>query len=229
MTIFIPVHNSDEVVEVQIGKLPEDENEIIDILMAELAPLDLWLRFAVEYYRQGRHVSFTKMLDPIIEMHEQPSDRQGFASQLFEVFGADKPQEFMEKRVKKPLLGIFNALAAFHTVLGSRGRDKNQKKNEFEKARRYYDKAESVDLLMGSANVGRAVLELAKGELARAQKTMEEVDAFHRASVPALLGKACAKFNTGQFGESLNLYRKIFEVLRRPGAGSMRHPQRLTC
>ena len=87
-----------------------------------------------------------------------------------------------------------------------------EQKAEFEKAKRYYDKAESVDLLMGYANVGRAVLQLAKGELARAQKTMEEVDAFHRASVPALLGKACAKFNNGHFREALKLYRKVFEV-----------------
>lgn len=211
-SILIPVHNSDEVVEVQIMELPDDENEIVEILMAELAPLDLWLRFAVEYYRQGRYLSFTKMLDPIIEMYEQPADRPGFSSQLFEVFGADKPHDFFEKQVKKPLLAILNSLAAFHTILGSRERDKTKKKAEFEKARRFYDSAEGVDLLMGSASVGRAALELAKGELARAQKTMEAVDAFHRASIPVLLGKACAKFNNGYFVEALKLYRKVFEV-----------------
>lgn len=38
---------SDEVVEVRVEELPEDAHDILDILMAELAPLDLWLRFAV--------------------------------------------------------------------------------------------------------------------------------------------------------------------------------------
>ena len=69
-TILIPVHNSEEVVEVDVNELPEDENEIIDILQGELAPLDLWLRFAVEYYRQGKLDKFTKVLEPLTELHE---------------------------------------------------------------------------------------------------------------------------------------------------------------
>lgn len=39
-----------------------------------------------------------------------------------------------------------------------------------------------------------------------------QVDAFNRNSVPALLGKACAKYNSGNFREALKLYRKVFEV-----------------
>lgn len=46
---------------------------------------------------------------------------------------------------------------------------------QFDKAKRYYDEGEGVDLLMGTANVGRAVLQLAKGELGRAEKTLTEV------------------------------------------------------
>lgn len=33
--------------EVRIDEFPDDAHDILDILMAELAPLDLWLRFAV--------------------------------------------------------------------------------------------------------------------------------------------------------------------------------------
>jgi hypothetical protein len=45
--ILIPVHGSDESVRVNVSELPKDANDIVDILKAELAPLDVWLKFAV--------------------------------------------------------------------------------------------------------------------------------------------------------------------------------------
>ncbi|GLD91645.1 hypothetical protein PINS_up000178 [Pythium insidiosum] len=45
--LLIPVKNSDQAVEVFSDELPDDVNDIIDILRAELAPLDVWLQFAV--------------------------------------------------------------------------------------------------------------------------------------------------------------------------------------
>lgn len=46
-SIMIPVKNLDEQVEIFTDELPEDAADILDILKAEIAPLDLWLRFAV--------------------------------------------------------------------------------------------------------------------------------------------------------------------------------------
>ena len=71
--ILIPVQGSEEVVEVQINELPDDANDVIDILQAEVAPLDLWLRFAVEYYKQGRTDAFLSLLDPLVALQEEPS------------------------------------------------------------------------------------------------------------------------------------------------------------
>ncbi len=48
--IMIPVHSSDEFVRVNISELPKDANDIMDILKAELAPLHIWLRFAVQVF-----------------------------------------------------------------------------------------------------------------------------------------------------------------------------------
>lgn len=50
MALFIPISKSEEVVEVRLNELPEDATDILDILKAELAPLDLWLKFAVCFY-----------------------------------------------------------------------------------------------------------------------------------------------------------------------------------
>jgi RNA polymerase-associated protein CTR9 len=49
-----PLIRSDEVVAIKLDELPDDANDILDILRAEMAPLSLWLRFAVEYYKQGK-------------------------------------------------------------------------------------------------------------------------------------------------------------------------------
>jgi RNA polymerase-associated protein CTR9 len=45
--LLIPIRGSDEMVEVRLEDLSEDPSDIIDILKAELAPLELWLQLAV--------------------------------------------------------------------------------------------------------------------------------------------------------------------------------------
>lgn len=45
--VYIPVQNSEEEVRVSLDQLPRDATDILDILKAEQAPLDLWLVIAV--------------------------------------------------------------------------------------------------------------------------------------------------------------------------------------
>lgn len=47
--VYIPVQNSEEEVRVQLDQLPRDASDILDILKAEQAPLDLWLIIAVRF------------------------------------------------------------------------------------------------------------------------------------------------------------------------------------
>ena len=70
--LFIPIRGSDDlVVKVKIDELPEDALDIIDILKAELAPLDLWFNFAISYYRQGKENQFLSIMvegaDPALD------------------------------------------------------------------------------------------------------------------------------------------------------------------
>jgi RNA polymerase-associated protein CTR9 len=94
-TILIPVHQSTEVIEVQISELPDDVGEVQEILMNELAPLEVWLRFAVEYYRQGKHDSFLKMFQPLLDEEDRGN--------LFVQFGDTK-------QTREQFLAILNAL-----------------------------------------------------------------------------------------------------------------------
>ena len=50
-SLFIPVRQSGEMVEVFVDELPDDVNEVLDILKAEIAPLHHWLEFAVRKFR----------------------------------------------------------------------------------------------------------------------------------------------------------------------------------
>lgn len=45
--VYIPVQNTSEEVRVYLEQLPRDATDILDILKAEQAPLNLWLTFAV--------------------------------------------------------------------------------------------------------------------------------------------------------------------------------------
>ena len=45
--VYIPVQGSEEEVRVSLDQLPRDATDILDILKAEQAPLDLWLIIAV--------------------------------------------------------------------------------------------------------------------------------------------------------------------------------------
>jgi hypothetical protein len=60
-SIFIPVRGKHDVVEVQCGTLPQVD-DVLRVLMAEIAPLNVWLRFSVEYYRQDRIPEFEKLI-----------------------------------------------------------------------------------------------------------------------------------------------------------------------
>ena len=53
--LVVPIYGAaDEVLELPKDQLPDDPNEIMQILANELTPLKLWLELAVSYYQQQR-------------------------------------------------------------------------------------------------------------------------------------------------------------------------------
>lgn len=67
MSIIIPVRGSTNTVEVFNDELPEDPGDVIDLLRAELAPLDTWCEFAVAYHGQDRHEQFREILHGVVD------------------------------------------------------------------------------------------------------------------------------------------------------------------
>eukprot|EP00897_Mesotaenium_endlicherianum_P006901 jgi/Mesen1/6239/ME000321S05305 len=162
--IYVPVRDSEEEVKVDLNNLP-DHNDVLDLLKAEQAPLDLWLAFAREYFKQGKVSEFLEFL-------------QEGSSPEVEEFYAD---------VKYDRIAILNALGAYYTSLGRTS--KRQKDEYFIKAVDFYNKAARIDRRELTTWVGKGQLQVAKGELDQALEMFRIVLAEHKDHVPALLGE----------------------------------------
>ncbi|XP_022966619.1 protein CTR9 homolog isoform X1 [Cucurbita maxima] len=188
--VYIPVQNSEEEVRVALDQLPRDASDILDILKAEQAPLDLWLIIAREYFKQGKLEQFRQILE------------EGSSPEIDEYY-AD---------VRYERIAILNALGAYYSHLGKIETKQREKEEHFILATQYYNKASRIDMHEPSTWVGKGQLLLTKGEVEQAFAAFKIVLDGDRDNVPALLGQACVEFNRGHFSESLELYKRALQV-----------------
>ncbi|KAI3631439.1 hypothetical protein MIR68_010929 [Amoeboaphelidium protococcarum] len=69
-TIDIPVENGSQVIGVRVDELPDDAGEIIGILEDEQCKEELWIEFAVEYYKQGKQQNFVLFIQDGLKMYQ---------------------------------------------------------------------------------------------------------------------------------------------------------------
>ncbi|XP_031267897.1 protein CTR9 homolog isoform X2 [Pistacia vera] len=188
--VYIPVQNSEEEVRVALDQLPRDASDILDILKAEQAPLDLWLIIAREYFKQGKVEQFRQILE------------EGSSPEIDEYY-AD---------VRYERIAILNALGAYYTYLGKIETKQREKEEHFILATQYYNKASRIDMHEPSTWVGKGQLLLAKGEVEQASSAFKIVLEADRDNVPALLGQACVEFNRGRYTDSLEMYKRALLV-----------------
>uniref|UniRef100_A0A2N9ICI7 Uncharacterized protein n=1 Tax=Fagus sylvatica TaxID=28930 RepID=A0A2N9ICI7_FAGSY len=183
--VYIPVQNSEEEVRVALDQLPRDAADILDILKAEQAPLDLWLIIAREYFKQGKVEQFRQILE--------------------EGSGPEIDEYYSDVRYER--IAILNALGAYYSYLGKIETKQREKEEHFILATQYYNKASRIDMHEPSTWVGKGQLLLAKGDVEQAFAAFKIVLDGDRDNVPALLGQACVEFNRGRYSESLELYK----------------------
>ncbi|KAL6585721.1 Protein CTR9 [Orobanche minor] len=188
--VFIPVQNSEEEVRVALDQLPRDATDILDILKAEQAPLDLWLIIAREYFKQGKIEQFRQILE------------EGSSSDIDEYY-AD---------VRYERIAILNALGAFYSYLGKIETRQKEKEDYFAQATKHYNKASRIDMHEPSTWIGKGQLLLAKGDVEQAFNAFKIVLDGDRDNVSALLGQACVHFNRGRYSDSLELYKRALQV-----------------
>ncbi|CAN0839355.1 Protein CTR9 homolog [Linum grandiflorum] len=189
-SVYIPVQNSEEEVRVVLDQLPRDASDIIDILKAEQAPLNLWLIIAREYFKQGKVEQFRQILE------------EGSSPDIDEYY-AD---------VRYERIAILNALGAYYCYLGKIETRHKEREEYFIQATRHYNKASRIDMHEPSTWIGKGQLLLAKGDLEQASSAFRIVLDGDRDNVPALLGQACVEFNRGSYSESLSLYRRVLRI-----------------
>lgn len=189
-SVYIPVQNSEEEVRVVLDQLPRDASDILDILKAEQAPLDLWLIIAREYFKQGKIDQFRQILE------------EGSSSDIDEYY-AD---------VKYERIAILNALGAYYSYLGKTETKHKEKEDYFILATQYYNKASRIDMHEPTTWVGKGQLLLAKGEIDNALQAFTIGLGNSSDNVPALLGQASVEFYRGRFSESLQLYKRVLQV-----------------
>ncbi|KAL5703019.1 Protein CTR9 [Ranunculus cassubicifolius] len=184
--LYIPISSTDEVVRLSLDHLPHDASDILDILQAEQAPLDLWLIIAREYFKQGNIKQFLQVLE------------EGTSTEVDEFYA----------NVTYERIAILNTLGAYHSYLGKTETKQKEKDDHFIQATKYYNKASRIDVHEPSTWVGKGQLLLAKGELEQASGAFRVVLDGDGNNVPALLGQACVQFNRGRYLESLDLYKR---------------------
>ncbi|KAK1304390.1 hypothetical protein QJS10_CPB11g01070 [Acorus calamus] len=183
--VYIPVQNSEEEVRVSLDQLPRDATDILDILKAEQAPLDLWLIIAREYFKQGKIEQFQQILE------------EGSSPEIDEYYGD----------VRYERIAILNALGSYHSYLGKVETRRREKDEHFIAATQYYNKASRIDPHEPSTWIGKGLLCLVKHDLAQAygqfKIALDEVPNY----VPALLGQACVEFHRKNYSDALKLYK----------------------
>nr|XP_016455337.1 PREDICTED: protein CTR9 homolog [Nicotiana tabacum] len=189
-SVYIPVQNSEEEVRVSLDQLPRDASDILDILKAEQAPLDLWLIIAREYFKQGKIDQFRQILE------------EGSSPEIDEYY-AD---------VRYERIAILNALGAYYSYLGKIETNQREKEEHFIMATQYYNKASRIDMHEPTTWVGKGQLLLAKGDIEQAFAAFKIVLDGDRDNVPALLGQACVQFSRGRYSDSLELYKRALQV-----------------
>ncbi|KAL0426803.1 UNVERIFIED_CONTAM: protein CTR9 [Sesamum latifolium] len=194
--VYIPVQNSEEEVRVALDQLPRDATDILDILKAEQAPLDLWLIIAREYFKQGKIEQFRQILE------------EGSSPEIDEYY-AD---------VRYERIAILNALGAYYSYLGKIETKQREKKTTSYRPQSTITRHQELICTSLQPGLGKFCIEispfspigqllLAKGDVEQAFNAFKIVLDGDRDNVPALLGQACVHFSRGRYSDALELYK----------------------
>ncbi|KAH9160624.1 hypothetical protein LEN26_001770 [Aphanomyces euteiches] len=202
-SLLIPVKNSDEWVEMFSDELPEDSNDIMDILRAEIAPLEVWLNVAIEYYLQGRVDQFEQIFE------------QATVSEADEIYSDDQ--------ARRSRLKIFNAWVSHYINLMWNEEDERRKDVPAQKAVALFQKADRIDAQCPNTLVGKALMFMAKSEDDRAERFLKNVLQADKENLPAILASALLHVRKKKYAEAKKLYQEAIVLHpNSPQASKMR-------
>eukprot|EP00961_Rhodomonas_salina_P281962 3810289-Rhodomonas_salina.1 len=209
--LAVPIHGTeDEVLELPKDQLPDDPNEIMQILANELAPLKLWLELAVSYYQQRRMEQFQTVMETST--------------------GEDGPfyQDYY-KGDKEGRIALLNCLAAYNTQIAARSKNKQKKDSHFQIANEHYQNSDKIDTNMALTWCGKGLIFMAKISMPQRNRVTGRGDQVtehltqaglmfdsalecDRTCIPALLGLAAVRYNNRQYTQALGLYKDVLRL-----------------
>ncbi|OAF71724.1 RNA polymerase-associated protein CTR9 [Intoshia linei] len=191
MSIEIPLRNTQgESIELEYTNLPSG-SEVLNILKQEIAPLHIWIKLALEYYRQKNYEAFEVIL----------TSAPKIANISYDNFEDDQ-------------MKALDLLAAYYVKMGHCEQDSSKKTTFFEKATQNYTIADKINIHDINHLLGRAYFCLIGGDkVEQAETQFNYVLSKDQRCVPALLGKACLLYNAKDYKQSLNFYRKVLRLI----------------
>jgi hypothetical protein len=104
-SIFVPLADGDEEIEILVEELPEVE-DIVEILVAEKASAQIWLKIACAYYYKGDEDSFVKLLtDSNGEQQHDKQDRIAIINALAGHYAKKAVGEKRDNKIREEHLG----------------------------------------------------------------------------------------------------------------------------
>ncbi|KYQ90462.1 RNA polymerase II complex component [Tieghemostelium lacteum] len=195
--VYIPIRGIDQHgIKIDLDEPLPNSEDLLNILKAELAPLEIWLKLAIEYYNQDKNDDFLAILESVLD----PELEEYYYDSKFE------------------RVSMLTALASYFTILGANEKEKTKKDQHFLSAVSHFNKAIRIDSRIASSLtlVGRAILYLYKNDSDNAfrdlSKVVTELTQDTLPVLPAKIGYACLLFNKGQYVKALEQYQKVIEL-----------------
>ena len=156
-----------QVIVIPFDELPEDADDVVNILTKESAPLHQWVSLALEYYRQGHEQEFVTILE---------------ASRTDANLDYNKSEEDQMKQL--------DTLAAYYVQQTKKEKKADRKREFFTKATLLYTTADNIIMYNPKHLLGRAYFCLYEGDkMEQASAQFEFVlNQEQQANIPSLLG-----------------------------------------
>ncbi|EFJ40533.1 hypothetical protein VOLCADRAFT_121713 [Volvox carteri f. nagariensis] len=201
--IYVPVVDSNEIVAIDLSQVPENAEELLDLLVSEAAPLSTWFDCARAYLQQGR-------LDGFDLIYETATSEET-AVEVERYFG--------QKPTYERIL-FFTAKAA---VLIAQARDEktaDSKARLLSDARKLITQAGTLDQNEQLVHLSSGLHFLARGDLQNASRDFKRAATCRnngRANVIGYLAVAGLAYQQQQYKEAMSYYRAALRDF--PGSG----------
>lgn len=202
-SIIIPLKASDEVVEIERDNLPEDVNEVLDVLKAEIAPLPVWLQLGLEYHAQKKYQQF----EILMKEATQQDTLEKYSESIYET------------------IQLLNAFAGYYIERAENATDDKERKELYAKASTLLKTAELIDpnhsMILAGKGIQRrgekylfqlGIVALNQGDVPKAELLFDTALVSNNNNITAILGKACVLYHKANYKGALDQYKQVLQL-----------------